>query len=155
MAIKINVNRYRLITLLYVVFVTLTVLNIPTSLLESSYYSLIELNKSENILLDKIEITQYYIDNNIVKINSNSIGNQNLIISDSIHNVYVYLKKIDDEIIKKVIGSGRSIKSEITNTQVANKVFEKDNLIFQAHEKLSNLAKYLIISGDSILQKQF
>ena len=68
MAIKINVNRYRLITLLYVVFVTLTVLNIPTSLLESSYYSLIELNKSENILLDKIEITQYYIDNNIVKI---------------------------------------------------------------------------------------
>jgi hypothetical protein len=50
MAAKINVNRYRLITLLYIVFVCLSVLNVPTSLYQSNLYVIKTFDHQEGIL---------------------------------------------------------------------------------------------------------
>jgi len=54
MAAKINVNRYRLITLLYIVFVCLSVLNVPTSLYQGNLYVIKTFDHQEGILKDLI-----------------------------------------------------------------------------------------------------
>jgi hypothetical protein len=54
MAAKININRYRLITLLYIVFVCLSVLNVPTSLYQGNLYVIKTFNHQEGILKELI-----------------------------------------------------------------------------------------------------
>ncbi|MFM9022113.1 MAG: hypothetical protein ACKOOA_12365, partial [Sediminibacterium sp.] len=61
MAANINLNRYRLITLLYVIFVCLSVLNIPSSLLDSYHYSIKTLEYQIKATLDQVEFANKVI----------------------------------------------------------------------------------------------
>ncbi len=62
MAAKINVNRYRLITLLYIVFVCLSVLNVPTSLYQGNLYVIKTFDHQEGILKDLISENSRILD---------------------------------------------------------------------------------------------
>ena len=57
----INRNRYRLITLLYVIFVCLSVLNIPATYLDSNAYSIKTLEYQEKERIGQVDFANRLI----------------------------------------------------------------------------------------------
>ena len=61
MAAKINKNRYRLITLLYVIFVCLSVLNIPATYLDSNFYAIKTVEYQEKARVEQVNFANRLI----------------------------------------------------------------------------------------------
>ena len=100
MAVNVNLNRYRLITLLYVIFVCLSVLNIPSSLLDSYYYSIKTLDYQIKSTLDQVGFANKVIEDKKIQLSASDSARVFLGMQNRIHSSYEKVKAFDENLQK-------------------------------------------------------
>jgi len=144
----INKNRYRLITLLYVIFVCLSVLNIPATLLDSNYYSIRTLEFEEKSRQEQVNFANQLISDETEKL-ANDSAKTYLAIQDRIHKTYEMMDKFDQEIQKKLADQKTDVYQEFNSTRKMEEIFlekegaEKKENIEKVYDELFELVKYL------------
>ena len=144
----INKNRYRLITLLYVIFVCLSVLNIPATLLDSNYYSIRTLEYEEKSRLEQVNFANQLISDETEKL-ANDSAKTYLAIQDRIHKTYEMMDKFDQEIQKKLADQKTDVYQEFNSTRRMEEIFlekegaDKKENIEKVYDELFELVKYL------------
>lgn len=142
MAAKINKNRYRLITLLYIVFVCLSVLNIPANLLDSNLYTIKTFEFSEEQALSEISFAKGVISVQNIADFSDSAREQ-LFFAERIDKTYAYLNQIDSSILKEFKDNGTTIQKEFSSKRRIEKVLMRDSLVFKMRDSIFSLHRFL------------
>ncbi|MFN4975922.1 MAG: hypothetical protein ACK5GV_11805 [Bacteroidota bacterium] len=138
----INKNRYRLITLLYVIFVCLSVLNIPSSLLDSNYYSVKTLEYQEKARQEQVNFANQLISDETEKL-ANDSAKTYLSIQDRIHKTYEAMEKFDQLIQKKLADQKTDVWQEFNSTRRMEEIFTTDDNLKKIYNELSELVKFL------------
>jgi hypothetical protein len=144
----INKNRYRLITLLYVIFVCLSVLNIPSSLLDSNYYSVKTLEYQEKARQEQVNFANQLISDETEKL-ANDSAKTYLAIQDRIHKSYEMMEKFDQLIQKKLADQKTDVWQQFNSSRKMEEIFiekeggEKRSNIEKVYDELFELVKFL------------
>src|SRR5476649_2102102 len=125
MAAKINKNRYRLITLLYVIFVCLSVLNIPATYLDSNSYAIKTLEYQEKARLAAVDFANRMIAEQKDKLQTDS-ARVLLDIQARLHRSYEYMNKFDQTIVKKLAAQNTTVEREFSSKRKTEEIFLED-----------------------------
>lgn len=139
---KININRYRLITLLYVIFVCLSVLNVPVSLLDSNYHLIKTLESQEKNRLLDIEFANRTIESQDISL-YNDTARVYLNIQKQIHNSYRILDSVDKHILKRFALLNTSVDKEFASKRKIEGILVNDSLVTTMHRTLFRLVNFL------------
>ena len=132
---QVDVKRYQIISLLYIVFICFSVINIKISVLDSNIYTIKSLQS-----LDKEELKKVDISNNIIKDNYDTLIKSPKALSylkirtrlnQSNKVIYDVLKHVDDEFAKNNTSllkqfNGRNVIEKILKGEKGVKLLEKD-----------------------------
>ncbi len=165
MAANINQNRYRIILLLYLVFICLSLLSVPKSLLESNLYMIRTLTFQDSLLGRQLghlnDSASALLDNpgalsaNGTLLASIYSSNDRLVrAQQEIKKVYVFADSVDKGLLTYFKKENSSIDKEYSKKRMVNAYFTSDSVLERLQRKLFSLASYLNLS-DSVLGKQF
>jgi hypothetical protein len=142
MAAKINRNRYRLITLLYVIFVCLSVLNVPFSILDSNIYGIKTLEYQERERLAQVDFANKVIDTHKTELN----GDTTLVyisIQNRLHRSYLWVDSLD-QVIRTELGKlGTDVYKEFANKNKVEDIFRKDSLVYHFRSEIFSLNSFI------------
>lgn len=127
MAAKINVNRYRLITLLYIVFVCLSVLNVPTSLYQGNLYVIKTFDHQEGILKQLIAENKQILDGMDGAQRQLWEKDQRLLIS--VAEEYKTLDSVDRVIVNKLKNEETSVELDFNSRRLIESYLIEDHLL--------------------------
>ena len=142
MAAKINKNRYRLITLLYVIFVCLSVLNVPASLLQSNWYSILTLEYQEKGRIKDVNFANRLINEQ----KANLVSDTALVylkIQKHIHDTYEYVDNFDKFIIKSFADQKTDLKNEFNSKRKIETLFLHDSAVYRMRDVFLELLNFL------------
>ena len=157
----VDVKRYQIISLLYIVFICFSVISIKISILDSNMYTINSLQSIDKEELKKVVISNKIIDDNIALLNKNpkaaaylkirsrlKVSNQ--VISD-------VLKHVDDEFAKNNTSLSKQFNSknlieEILKSEKGVKVLEKD--LFELSDFIKKSPFKIQTSLDSLIPIQ-
>jgi hypothetical protein len=131
----VDVKRYQIISLLYIVFICFSVISIKISILDSNMYTIKSFQTLDKEELKKVEISNRIIDDNIKLLSNNPKAVAYLKIRDrlKISNQVVadVLKHVDDEFAKRNTSLSKQFNSknlieEILKGENGVKLLEKD-----------------------------
>ena len=158
---QVDVKRYQIISLLYIVFICFSVINIKISVLDSNIYTIKSLQS-----LDKEELKKVNISNKIIEDNYDTLKKSpkavsylkirtRLIASSKV--VYEVLKHVDDEFAKNNTTllkqfNGRNLIEEILKSDKGVKLLEKD--LFDLSEFIKKSPFKIQTSLDSLIPIQ-
>ena len=157
----VDVKRYQIISLLYIVFICFSVINIKISVLDSNIYTIKSLQSIDKEELKKVDISNKIIADNIDLLNKSSKAVSYLKIrtrlSASSKVVYDVLKHVDDEFAKKKTTllkqfNGRNLIEEILKGEKGVKVLEKD--LFELSDFIKKAPYKIQTSLDSLIPIQ-
>ncbi|MBU3743664.1 MAG: hypothetical protein FGM61_03830, partial [Sediminibacterium sp.] len=143
MAVNINLNRYRLITLLYVIFVCLSVLNIPSSLLDSYFYSIMTLEYEIKSTEDQVGFANRVIQDKQVQLNASDSARVFLGMQNRIHSSYEKMKQFDLGLQKYLDGLNTDTKAQFNNRKYTEAYFLKDSALNNVKKDLVSLVTFL------------
>ena len=143
MAVNINLNRYRLITLLYVIFVCLSVLNIPSSLLDSYFYSIMTLEYEIKSTEDQVGFANRVIQDKQMQLNANDSARVFLTMQNRIHSSYEKMKQFDIGLQKYLEGLNTDTKAQFNNRKYTEAYFLKDSALNNVKKDLVSLVTFL------------
>lgn len=143
MAVNINLNRYRLITLLYVIFVCLSVLNIPSSLLDSYHYSIKTVEYQIKATLDQVEFANKVIQDKEMQLSASDSARVFLGIQNKIHESFLRVKTFDDNLNKFLKSKGTDIDKEFNSRRLTENFFTDDSAIYKIQNDLTQLVKFI------------
>ena len=157
----VDVKRYQIISLLYIVFICFSVISIKISILDSNIYTIKSIQSIDKEELKKVVISNKIIDDNIALLNRNpkaaaylkirsrlKVSNQ--VISD-------VLKHVDDEFAKNNTSLSKQFNSknlieEILKGEKGVKVLEKD--LFELSDFIKKSPYKIQTSLDSLIPIQ-
>jgi hypothetical protein len=157
----VDVKRYQIISLLYIVFICFSVISIKISILDSNIYTIKSIQSIDKEELKKVVISNKIIDDNIALLNRNpkaaaylkirsrlKVSNQ--VISD-------VLKHVDDEFAKNNTSLSKQFNSknlieEILKSEKGVKVLEKD--LFELSDFIKKSPYKIQTSLDSLIPIQ-
>jgi hypothetical protein len=157
----VDVKRYQIISLLYIVFICFSVISIKISILDSNMYTINSLQSIDKEELKKVVISNKIIDDNIALLNKSpkaaaylkirsrlKVSNQ--VISD-------VLKHVDDEFAKNNTSLSKQFNSknlieEILKSEKGVKVLEKD--LFELSDFIKKSPFKIQTSLDSLIPIQ-
>ena len=158
---QVDVKRYQIISLLYIVFICFSVINIKISVLDSNIYTIKSLQS-----LDKEELKKVNISNKIIEDNYDTLKKSpkavsylkirtRLIASSKV--VYEVLKHVDNEFAKNNTTllkqfNGRNLIEEILKSDKGVKLLEKD--LFDLSEFIKKAPFKIQTSLDSLIPIQ-
>ena len=142
MAAKINKNRYRLITLLYVIFVCLSVLNIPATYLDSNYYAIKTLEYQEKARLNAVDFANRLIAEQKDKLTKDT-AKIYLDIQARLHKSYEFMNKFDEDIVKKLAKQNTTVWKELSSKKKMEEIFLEDSTIYHVQKELFSLVNYM------------
>ena len=158
---QVDVKRYQIISLLYIVFICFSVINIKISVLDSNIYTIKSLQS-----LDKEELKKVNISNKIIEDNYDTLKKSpkavsylkirtRLIASSKV--VYEVLKHVDDEFAKNNTTllkqfNGRNLIEEILKSDKGVKLLKKD--LFDLSEFIKKSPFKIQTSLDSLIPIQ-
>jgi len=131
----VDVKRYQIISLLYIVFICFSVISIKISILDSNMYTIKSLQSLDKEELKKVVISNKIIDDNIALLNKSPKAAAYLKIRSrikvSIQVITDVLKYVDDEFAKNNTSLSKQFNSknlieEILKSEKGVKVLEKD-----------------------------
>lgn len=131
----VDVKRYQIISLLYIVFICFSVINIKISVLDSNIYTIKSLQSIEKEELKKVDISNKIIADNIAQLNKNQKANSYLKIRTRLTQSYAVvnnvLKHVDDEFEKNKTSilkqfNSRNLIEEILKSEKGVKLLEQD-----------------------------
>ena len=155
---QVDVKRYQIISLLYIVFICFSVINIKISVLDSNIYTIKSFESLHKEELKKIDISNKIIEDNYDTLNKSTKAVSYLKIRTRLNAsskvVYDVLKHVDDEFAKKNTTllkqfNGRNVIEEILKSDKGVKLLEKDlfdlsNFIKQSPYKIQTSLDSLI-----------
>jgi hypothetical protein len=155
---QVDVKRYQIISLLYIVFICFSVINIKISVLDSNIYTIKSFESLHKEELKKIDISNKIIEDNYDTLNKSTKAVSYLKIRTRLNAsskvVYDVLKHVDDEFAKKNTTllkqfNGRNLIEEILKSDKGVKLLEKDlfdlsNFIKQSPYKIQTSLDSLI-----------
>src|SRR5476649_885320 len=142
MAAKINKNRYRLITLLYVIFVCLSVLNIPATYLDSNFYAIKTLEYQEKARLAAVDFANRLIAEQQSKLKTDT-AQVFLDIQARLHKSYEFMNGFDQMIVKKLAAQNTTVWKEFNSKRKTEEIFLEDSTIYKVQNELFSLITYL------------
>jgi len=143
MAVNVNLNRYRLITLLYVIFVCLSVLNIPSSLLDSYSYSILTLEYEIKSTEDQVGFANKVIQDKQMQLSANDSARVFLGMQNRIHSSYEKMKAFDLNLQKYLKDEGTSTEEEFNSRKLTEAYLLKDSGIYRIKDDLVSLVTFL------------
>jgi hypothetical protein len=143
MAVNVNLNRYRLITLLYVIFVCLSVLNIPSSLLDSYSYSIKTLEYQIKSTEDQVGFANKVIQDKQMQLSASDSARVFLGMQNRIHSSYEKMKAFDLNLQKYLKDAGTSTKEQFNSRKLTEAYFLKDSGIYRIKDDLVSLVTFL------------
>jgi hypothetical protein len=153
MSVKINKNRYNLITLLYLVFVCLSVLNVPTSLFQNNRHVIKTYLNQEKLINQELNSNLLLIE----KLPSDSINQDYMDMYVSSRRVYRVLDSVDEQINFKLTNESSSIDKEFNSRRKIEGYFQNDGLLTIIKNTIFDYAKKIrsntIIYDTSIIDQ--
>ena len=157
----VDVKRYQIISLLYIVFICFSVINIKISVLDSNIYTIKSLQSLDKEEHKKVDISNKIIEDNYDTLNKSSKAvsylkiRTRLIASSKV--VYEVLKHVDNEFAKNNTTllkqfNGRNLIEEILKSDKGVKLLEKD--LFDLSEFIKKAPFKIQTSLDSLIPIQ-
>ena len=143
MAVNVNLNRYRLITLLYVIFVCLSVLNIPSSLLDSYHYSIKTLDYQIKSTLDQVNFANKVIADKEIQLSASDSARVFLGMQNRIHSSYEKVKAFDENLLKYLTSEGTDIDKQFNSRKLSEVYYLKDSGLDKIKDDLFSLVAFL------------
>lgn len=143
MAVNINLNRYRLITLLYVIFVCLSVLNIPSSLLDSYHYSIKTLEYQIKATTDQVEFANKVIQDKQMQLSASDSARIFLGIQNRIHESFERMRKFDQKLNQFLQSKGSDVEKEFNSRRLTEDFYNRDSAIYQVKQDLIDLVTFI------------
>ena len=158
---QVDVKRYQIISLLYIVFICFSVINIKISVLDSNIYTIKSLQSLDKEEHKKVDISNKIIEDNYDTLNKSSKAvsylkiRTRLIASSKV--VYEVLKHVDNEFAKNNTTllkqfNGRNLIEEILKSDKGVKLLEKD--LFDLSEFIKKAPFKIQTSLDSLIPIQ-
>jgi hypothetical protein len=135
-------KRHKIISLLYLVFITFSLLNIKVSVLDSNVYTINTLQELSNIALNKVEFTNELISNNKALIDSSIKSKSYIKISKRIKISELLIRETLSQIDFKFKKNKTNLYKEFNNEFFLNDVFDKkihNNKIINDLKELSDV----------------
>ena len=157
----VDVKRYQIISLLYIVFICFSVINIKISVLDSNIYTIKSLQSIDKEELKKVDISNKIIEDNINLLNKNSKAVSYLKIRSRLKTsskvIYEVLKFVDDEFEKNNTTlskqfNSRNLIEEILKSDKGIPLLEKD--LFDLSEFINKQPYKIQTSLDSLIPIQ-
>jgi hypothetical protein len=158
---QVDVKRYQIISLLYIVFICFSVINIKISVLDSNIYTIKSLQSIEKEELKKVDISNKIIADNLEVLNKNAKAASYLKIRTRLTASYIVinnvLKHVDEEFVKNNTTifkqfNSRNLIEEILKSDKGVKLLEKD--LFDLSKFIKNSPHRLQASLDSVIPIQ-
>jgi len=157
----VDVKRYQIISLLYIVFICFSVINIKISVLDSNIYTIKSLQIIDKEELKKVTISNKIIEDNIALLNKNSKAVSYLKIRSRLNVsskvISEVLKYVDDEFVKNNTSlskqfNSRNLIEEILKSDKGVPLLEKD--LFELSEFIKKAPFKIQSSLDSLIPIQ-
>ena len=154
----VDVKRYQIISLLYIVFICFSVINIKISVLDSNSYTIKSLQSIEKEELKKVAISNKIINDNLELINRSSKAVSYLKIRTRLTQSYAVvngvLQHVDDEFVKEKTNiskqfNSRNLIEEILKSDKGVKLLEKD--LFELSDFIKKASFKLDASLDEVI----
>ena len=158
---QVDVKRYQIISLLYIVFICFSVINIKISVLDSNIYTIKSFQSIDKEELKKVNISNKIIEDNIALLNNNSKAVSYLKIRTRLKTsskvIFEVLKHVDDEFVKNNTTlskqfNSRNLIEEILKSDKGIPLLEKD--LFDLSEFIKKAPFKLQSSLDSLIPIQ-
>lgn len=158
---QVDVKRYQIISLLYIVFICFSVINIKISVLDSNIYTIKSLQIIDKEELKKVTISNKIIEDNIALLNKNSKAVSYLKIRSRLNVsskvISEVLKYVDDEFVKNNTSlskqfNSRNLIEEILKSDKGVPLLEKD--LFELSEFIKKAPFKIQSSLDSLIPIQ-
>jgi hypothetical protein len=157
----VDVKRYQIISLLYIVFICFSVINIKISVLDSNIYTIKSLQSIDKEELKKVDISNKIIEDNIALLNKSSKAISYLKIRTRLKTsskvIFEVLKHVDDEFTKNNTTlskqfNSRNLIEEILKSDKGIPLLEKD--LFDLSEFINKQPYKIQTSLDSLIPIQ-
>lgn len=157
----VDVKRYQIISLLYIVFICFSVINIKISVLDSNIYTIKSFQVIDKEELKKVNISNKIIEDNIELLNKNSKAISYLKIRTRLKTsskvIFEVLKHVDDEFAKNNTTlskqfNSRNLIEEILKSDKGVPILEKD--LFDLSEFIKKAPFKIQSSLDSLIPIQ-
>ena len=159
--VQVDVKRYQIISLLYIVFICFSVISIKISILDSNIYTIRSLQSLDKEEYKKINISNKIIDDNIALLNKNVKAEAYLKIRTRINASYKVvsevLKHVDDEFANNKTDifkefNSKNLIEEILRSDRGIKILEKD--LFELSDFIKKSPYKIQTSLDSLIPIQ-
>ncbi len=157
----VDVKRYQIISLLYIVFICFSVISIKISILDSNIYTIRSLQSLDKEELKKIIISNKIIEDNIALLNKNAKAESYLKIRTRINASYKVvsevLKHVDDEFANNKTDifkefNSKNLIEEILKSDRGIKILKKD--LFELSDFIKKSPYKIQTSLDSLIPIQ-
>ena len=154
----VDVKRYQIISLLYIVFICFSVINIKISVLDSNIYTIKSFQSIEKEELKKVAISNKIINDNLPQINKSPKAVSYLKIRTRLMDSYAIinsvLKHVDDEFVKEKTDiskqfNSRNLIEEILKSDKGVKLLDKD--LFELSDFIKKASFKLDASLDEVI----
>ncbi len=158
---QVDVKRYQIISLLYIVFICFSVISIKISILDSNIYTIRSLQSLDKEEYKKINISNKIIDDNIALLQKNAKAEAYLKIRTRINASYKVvsevLKHVDDEFASNKTDifkefNSKNLIEEILKSDRGIKILEKD--LFELSDFIKKSPYKIQTSLDSLIPIQ-
>jgi GldM C-terminal domain len=141
--VYVDVKRYQIISLLYIVFICFSLINIKISVLDSNVYTIKSLQSIDKEELKKVDISNKIIDDNIASLNKKPKALSYLKIrnrlSISANVATEVLKHIDSELAKK----NTSLLKEFNSRNSMEKILKSEQGVKRLEKDLFELSDFI------------
>jgi hypothetical protein len=141
-------KRAQIISLLYIIFVCFSVLNIKISILDSNFYSIKSFEVLDKENRTKIDLSNTIINNNYDKINSTTSGRTYILIKNRLQKSYDKINGLLDLINKDFQREGETLFTQFNKKKLIETTLNSKNGIPAIKNDLFELSKY--INGSSM-----
>ena len=157
----VDVKRYQIISLLYIVFICFSVISIKISILDSNLYTIRSFQSLDKEEIKKINISNKIIEDNLSVLNKNIKANAYLKIRTRINISYKVvsdvLKHVDEEFAKNKTDilkqfNSKNLIEEILKSEKGVKLLEKD--LFELSDFIKKSPYKIQTSLDSLIPIQ-
>ncbi len=143
MAAHVDIKRYQILSLLYIIFVCFSVLNIKTSTLESNLYTIKSFQKLDEENRKKVDISNVIISNNINQLDTNEKAKAYLNIRTRINQSYNLVVNLVNLINTEFKKNNQTLVSQFNSRNSFEKILRRKDGLEIVRTDLFQLKDYL------------
>ena len=140
---KVDVKRYQIISLLYIVFICFSVINIKISVLDSNIYTIRSLQSMDKEEVKKIEISNKIITDNITLINKSPKAVAFLNIRTKLFESYQVTSDIIQNVNQEFKNKNTTLIKEFNSKNVIEEFLKSNKGVILLEKNLEDLSSYI------------